>query len=59
MVHGRVAQMVGSGRSWMGAKLEVSVVVNLAAQRNLFPQPSDTKEQLVERVKANLRIPRQ
>ncbi|KAK0668928.1 hypothetical protein QBC41DRAFT_320918 [Cercophora samala] len=28
-------------------------------QRNLHPQDSDTREQLLERVKANMRIPRQ
>lgn len=28
------------------------------AQRDLHPQDSDTREQLLERVKANLRIPR-
>ena len=28
------------------------------AQRNLHPQNSDTREQLLERVKANMRIPR-
>ncbi|KAK4657030.1 hypothetical protein QC762_209300 [Podospora pseudocomata] len=29
------------------------------AARNLHPQDSDTREQLLERVKANMRIPRQ
>ncbi|RKU43434.1 hypothetical protein DL546_005807 [Coniochaeta pulveracea] len=28
------------------------------AARNLFPQSTDTKEQLIERVKANMRISR-
>ncbi|KAF7960703.1 hypothetical protein EAE96_000377 [Botrytis aclada] len=28
------------------------------AARDLHPQPKDTKEQLLERVKANLRVPR-
>ncbi|KAF7943697.1 uncharacterized protein EAE97_005767 [Botrytis byssoidea] len=28
------------------------------AARDLHPQPRDTKEQLLERVKANLRVPR-
>lgn len=29
-----------------------------SVQRDLHPQASDTREQLLERVKANLRIPR-
>ncbi|KAK4467147.1 hypothetical protein QBC42DRAFT_257831 [Cladorrhinum samala] len=29
------------------------------AARNLYPHDSDTREQLLERIKANLRIPRQ
>ncbi|KAK4137473.1 hypothetical protein BT67DRAFT_371847 [Trichocladium antarcticum] len=29
------------------------------AARNLHPQDSDTKEQLLERVRSNMRIPRQ
>ncbi|KAL2266411.1 hypothetical protein VTJ83DRAFT_5763 [Remersonia thermophila] len=29
------------------------------AARNLFPNDEDTRDQLIERVKANLRIPRQ
>jgi hypothetical protein len=34
------------------------VVNNLYLQRNLFPQASDTREQLLARIKANLRLPR-
>ncbi|OAA38403.1 hypothetical protein BBO_07041 [Beauveria brongniartii RCEF 3172] len=34
------------------------VVNNVYLQRNLFPQASDTREQLLARIQANLRLPR-
>lgn len=50
-------------RRWLAAvsRLHMTVGVIFAEpsiQRNLHPQASDTREQLLERVKANLRIPR-
>lgn len=49
-------------RRWLAAVSIMSQYCQPAttdvAQRNLFPKESDTREQLLERIRANLRTPR-
>lgn len=52
-------------RRWLAAVSSISyhvqkqrTVALTLHQRDLHPQESDTREQLLERIKANLRIPR-
>lgn len=54
---GRVAKMVGSCK-YFGCIFAVPIRINYLLQRNLHPNANDTKSQLLERVKANLRTPR-
>jgi hypothetical protein len=51
-------------RRWLAAVCKPPLVARLEThpvdhqQRNLYPQDSDTEEQLLERIKVNLRVPR-
>lgn len=49
--------VVGS-QMYVPMRMVFVVCTDRAAQRNLHPNPNDTKAQLLERVKANLRVPR-